>query len=39
MITAAEYVYVDTTNSQMSPQPRLRLSYGDIWESVVSHPR
>ena len=28
----------DTTDSQMSPQPQLRLGCGDIWESVVSQP-
>ena len=28
----------ETTDSQMSPQPRLRLGCGDIWESVVSQP-
>ena len=28
----------DTTDSQMSPQPRRSLGCGDIWESVVSQP-
>ena len=28
----------DTIDSQISPQPRLRLDCGDIWESVVSQP-
>ena len=28
----------DTTDSQMSPQPRLCLGCGDIWESVVPPP-